>query len=201
MTALTCPHCGAWSNFTTRAAWRVEVRGKQEFFGVWKCDNCQWPVSGSTNTDDANKCEPKEWHPRAVGGKAFPEVPPSIARDADEAHQCYSIGALRASVTMARRAIQALAIDQGADRNAKLHKQIDQLREAGHITQSMCDVAHEVRLSGNEGAHPDDDPNLDELDEQEAADALALMDELLRHVYQTPARVEHIRARRNKEEG
>lgn len=193
MAALTCPHCGAYANFSPKSTWQVVVAASRRWFGVWVCDNCQWPISG---TAEGEKGPPLDWHPRAVGGKEFPDVPAGIARDADEAHQCDSIGASRAAVVMARRAVQALAIDNGAKPNARLVNQVDELATKGTITESMRQVAHAVRLSGNDGAHPDDDPDLDDLDDDEVRDVLAFLDSLLEHVYQTPAKVDRIHAKR-----
>lgn len=194
MAALTCPHCGAYANFSCRSAWRDPSSGQS--LGAWECANCSWPVSGVGTSNEQKVNEPLDWYPHAVGGKDFPDIPVSIARDADEAHRCGSIGASRAAVVMARRVVQALAIDNGAVANARLVDQIDELAGKGTITDSMRQVAHVVRLSGNDGAHPHDDPNLDDLDEDDVRDVLLFMDSLLEHVYQIPARVARINARR-----
>lgn len=194
MAALTCPHCGAYANFSCKSGWSDPSNGQA--LGAWACANCSWPVSGAGTSNEQTVNKPVDWYPRAVGGKEFPDVPTSIARDADEAHRCESIGASRAAVVMARRVVQALAIDNGAKANARLVDQIDELADKSTITDSMRQVAHAVRLSGNDGAHPHDDPNLDDLDEEDVRDVLLFMDSLLDHVYQTPAKVARINAKR-----
>ena len=195
MAALTCPHCKAYANFECMHAWRDRSGENQKFLGVWSCANCRGPISGDASSLEKSKADPIRWEPRAVGGKEFPDVPAHIGRDADQAHQCYSIGAYRAAVVMARRVTQAVALDHGAPR-AGLKKQLQHLRDEQTINPRLHDAATAVRLSGNSGAHPDDEPDLEGLDGEEAASVLEFMDALLEQLYQMPAKVNRIKERR-----
>lgn len=120
MPALTCPYCGAYSNFTERAvlmdhqmlrAYRPMAEGVVDIAG-WSCDNCAGPIVGARTIGDRSELL---WHePKKSLQVDFPDVPESIAADASEAHRCLGVDAWRATVAMARRAVQAAAFDKGA---------------------------------------------------------------------------------------
>jgi hypothetical protein len=130
-------------------------------------------------------------------------VPPPIASDFSEALRCQWIRAFKGCVVMCRRAVQASALKFGAPKNKRIVDQIDWLFEQGKITEFLKDFAHEVRLTGNVGAHPDKDsgatetdglgnPETDALDEvtpQDAEDMIAFTREYLHHVYVMPAKL------------
>ena len=94
------------------------------------------------------------------------------------------------TVAMARRALQAGAFEQGAP-DKKLVDQIDWLEEQRLIPPLMKDVAHQIRLEGNVGAHPDKD-GLQDVDEGRAREVLAFLDDFIRYVYEIPSRLESI---------
>jgi hypothetical protein len=123
-------------------------------------------------------------------------VPEKIAEDFREALRCQWIRAFKATVAMCRRAIQASALEKGASRNKKLDKQIDQLATKGTITEALRQMAHQVRLTGNVGAHPDKD-GLADVAEEDANDIVQFTREFFHHVYVMPAK---LKAHRKKEE-
>lgn len=196
MAPLTCPHCGVLAEFTARHAWQENhpTHGERSL-GVWTCTSCRLPIVGTRHPTTG---DPDTWWPTEARTRDYPDVPGHIAQDASEAHVCFSVAAIKASVVMARRAVQAMAVHKGATPRKNLYAQIDELGDAQIITPSMKDVTHEIRLTGNEGAHVDteSDDALADLNSEEAADVLMFMDSLLEHVYQLPARVERIRQRR-----
>lgn len=120
-------------------------------------------------------------------------MPQPIASDASEAFRCFGVDAWRATVAIARRAIQASAYQQGAP-NKNLYEQINWLDEQRKITPQMRQMAHEIRLSGNDGAHPDKD-GLKDVGKEQAAAVLAFLRDFLRQLYQMPARLERARAK------
>lgn len=83
-------------------------------------------------------------------------ISPQVAEDFKEALLCRTVGAPRATVAMCRRALQSSAIEKGANGD-KLIDQIGDLHKQGKITQDLKDWSHEIRLTGNVGAHPDKD--------------------------------------------
>jgi len=116
-------------------------------------------------------------------------IPPKIAEDFKEALRCRWIEAHKAAVTMCRRSIQTSCLDQKADRKKKLVAQIDELASKGVITEPLRQFAHEVRLEGNDGAHPDPD-GLDNVTSNDADDIIEFTREYLHHVYVMPAKLQ-----------
>ena len=87
-----------------------------------------------------------------------PEIPTNIGADFREALRCRFVDAHNATVEMCRRAVQASCIELKAPTDKKLVHQIDWLAQNGVITTPLKEMAHRVRLGGNLGAHPPEDP-------------------------------------------
>ena len=121
-------------------------------------------------------------------------VPLPIRPDFAEALRCQWIKAYKATVAMCRRAIQASAIEKGTSAKKKLVEQLDELAAKTIITEPLRQMAHEIRLTGNVGAHPDED-GLQDVTEQDANDIIEFTREFFHHVYVMPAKLE---ARRKK---
>lgn len=107
-----------------------------------------------------------------------------------EAKKCASVQAWNATVAMCRRAIQAACVEKGANEKDKIYQQIDYLRDEGYITRGLHESATVVRWTGNSGAHPDGV----KIDQQHAEEALHLAEEILRLLYEVPARTAAQRA-------
>ena len=88
---------------------------------------------------------------------------------------------------MCRRAIQSSAIAQKAS-GSRLIDQIDDLFKSGKITESLKEFAHEVRLTGNDGAHPDKD-GLAGVKESDSDAIIEFTREYLHHVYVMPEKL------------
>ncbi|MGH9804429.1 MAG: DUF4145 domain-containing protein, partial [Candidatus Acidiferrales bacterium] len=114
-------------------------------------------------------------------------VTDSIADDFREALRCRWVRAYKGCVVMCRRAVQASAIELGGA-GRELIDQIDDLFKQGKITVALRDFAHEVRLTGNIGAHPDKD-GLKDVSEKDADDIIEFTREFLHHVYVMPAKL------------
>jgi hypothetical protein len=133
-----------------------------------------------------------KWTPKVVGGKEFPDVPTHIASAADEAYQCRSISAFRASILLARGVVEAVAKDCGATKGT-LHDKIEELSASSKIRQFTRDAAHELRFLGNDMAHGD---FIEPVDSDDAESVLDVMSEILNEVYQGPARVRRMKQKR-----
>lgn len=186
---IVCPYCKTKTHFTERARWPAVRRGGV-YFASWACDACEGPVVGEMDTATGG---PLRHQPVDVPEPNFPDVPESIASDAVEAHQCFAVGAYRATAAMARRAIQASALDKGAP-DKKLQEQIDWLAGEGIVTVQMKDVAHAIRVGGNEGTHPGKD-GLNDVDREQAERYLAFLDDFLRFVYVIPADLDRLQGK------
>jgi Domain of unknown function (DUF4145) len=117
-------------------------------------------------------------------GRATPmkHLPEMIAKDRDEAWSCLYGGDYRASLIMGRAAIQRAVRTLEAEGDT-LNDELRDLRDKGRITEDLMEYAHEVRIAGNDAAHPDE---LGEVTNAEAEESLTFMDEFLRHVIAMP---------------
>ena len=132
------------------------------------------------------------WQPQLPAGKDFPDVPAPIASAADEAHRCRSIGALRASILLARGVLEATAKDNEITKG-RLAEKIDELESKGLVRPFTRDAAHELRYLGNDMAHGD---FVDTIVESDCIAVLDIVDEVLNEVYQGPARVVRMKEKR-----
>lgn len=187
-----CPHCSFRSYFKPVTSAHTEDRG-----GRWyticngaQCEACKGFVLVVGKKYEQNQ---QAWTFDAVYplGKpndfVAPEVPAPIAADFQEALRCAWVNAYRATVTMCRRALQASCVELKA-KDAKLQDQIDELASKGVITESLKQMAHEVRLTGNDGAHPGKD-GLNDVSEPDSRDMIEFTREFFHHVFVVPAKL------------
>jgi hypothetical protein len=133
-----------------------------------------------------------QWLPKRGKSREFPDVPRHIAEAATEATLCLSMEAYRAVGSLARAIVEATAKDKKVP-GGNLAARIDALAASGHIREHTKEQAHEIRYFGNDMAHGD---FTDPVSEEEAAEVLELVSELLNEVYQSPARLDRVREAR-----
>jgi hypothetical protein len=112
-------------------------------------------------------------------------VPASALADYEEGLRCMAAGAPRAAASMFRRALQDSLIQLGADQKADL---MDQIKEVPKLTEDIKDWAHNIRIFGNWGAHPQQDL-LKGVDEKKAREVRDFIDEFFNYVYVMPGKV------------
>jgi hypothetical protein len=110
-------------------------------------------------------------------------LPDDIQSDRREACSCFYGGDYRAAVIMARAAIQRAVRVMGAE-SAGLKAEINDLAQRRVLTQSLQEWAHEVRIAGDDAAHPED---LGAITQDEAEESLRFMEEFLKHGIAVPA--------------
>ncbi|NQX29857.1 DUF4145 domain-containing protein [Microbacteriaceae bacterium VKM Ac-2854] len=135
-----------------------------------------------------------EWWPKVGVSPEVEDVPPSIARAAREAYSSASVGNFMAAILMARTVVEATA-KANEIATGTLASKINQMKDRSLIRPAIAEQAHEVRFMGNDMAHGDIDAAPDAIDAEEI---LALMGEVLTEVFQGPARLARIRARRTE---
>ena len=109
-------------------------------------------------------------------------VPKNVLDDYIEATSTFNINAFRASLVMARRALQQALEDKGATKGSNLAGQIDELKGKGLLSDATAKLAHGVRQFGNFGAHPNDDL-LAQVDSDDAKLALDITKKILKELY------------------
>lgn len=207
MASLTCPFCARFSHVTIR--WGLTNRtGKHVRFAA-TCDQCGNLVSGETRVQDAVYGASSEsldvirqtvalnesaieWWPKVGSSPTVEDVPEAIGRAAREAYSSASVSNHMAAILMARTVIEACAKHRGIVKGT-LSSKIDAMRDDQLIRPAIAEQAHEVRFAGNDMAHGDIDVAPDAVDSEEI---LALMSSVLTEVFQDPARLARIRAKR-----
>jgi hypothetical protein len=119
--------------------------------------------------------------PRAVANDDLPE---GIREEHKEARDCLHGGQLKASMLMARAALQHACRSLGAN-GRNLKDELDSLEESGVITRDLRAFADEVRLLGNDVAHPED---IMVVTKQEAEELLEYLDGFLQTTLVLPAK-------------
>jgi hypothetical protein len=121
-------------------------------------------------------------------------IPEQVILDYQEALQCKSIGANRASCSMFRRALQISLVELGADHKLELIKQIDSL---ANLPPDIKDWAHQIRILGNWGAHPDKD-NLKDVDSENVTEVHDFISKFFLYVFIMPEKVKLSRSKRDE---
>jgi len=162
-----CPHCGAkvhivklWNDY------HVFNNGDTEFYVVFRCKPCKKLVLKTfvfkqNRYSDKTNLEEKGWDEKfpitlddELSKADSEHIPEDVLSDYQESLKCKSIGANKASCSMFRRALQSALVNLGADTKLDLIAQINSLTS---LPANIKDWAHQIRIFGNWGAHPDED--------------------------------------------
>jgi hypothetical protein len=186
-----CPHCAVTSLFKPIASCvqRSQQNASITVVSATQCESCKQfalVIGQSQGLNQASRLI--AFYPLGKPRDAVdPSVPKPIADDFAEALRCQHIQAYRACVVMCRRAIQSSALHLGAN-GGRLIDQIDDLSKNGIITAPLKEFAHEIRLTGNDGAHPDKD-GLEDVAQKDGEAIIEFTREYLHHVYVMPAKL------------
>ncbi|WP_312169468.1 DUF4145 domain-containing protein [Microbacterium sp.] len=132
------------------------------------------------------------WSPPPMRPVDTAFIPDGVAGFFREAQDAFSISAYRAVLLLVRSVIEATAKDRGIESGSLVSK-INQLDEQGHIRRGTKDMAHALRILGNDMAHGDID---DVPTQEDADDALVIARFVLDDVYVADARRADMMARR-----
>jgi len=119
---------------------------------------------------------------------------PEIEADRNEAWACHLSGQHKAAVIMARSALQR-AVRVLNPYRGSLNQELDNLAANGIITRQLRANADEVRLSGNDVAHPEE---LGEVTADDAEDSLTFLDDFIGTTLMIPERQRQRQARREE---
>ena len=122
------------------------------------------------------------WWP-AADAQVSADVPVQIAEVFQEAVRAAHAECPRAAAVMARRTLEAIAVDKG-ETTGVLADRLRKLGASGVLQPTLADWAKEVRLVGNAGAHFDP---MDNVSKQDAEQLNEFVRELLRYLYELPA--------------
>lgn len=197
MKSRACPHCNVVSNFTdegsyTGGEWGRGENRKSVKVEFWGCQNCEGVIVLRFEFDKGHWPE-VDMYPAAIAS-----VDESVNKSASEDYisgvNCMGIGETKAAVTMFRRSLQQVMINKGAKGN-RLVDQIRSLGEKGILSGEIVEWANEIRLWGNEGAHPAGE-EIDNITVEQADEIKEFIDRLFEWVYIMPERVKKSRLSR-----
>ena len=199
---IECAFCNERGNWErVFHAEKVKPNGCEKLnFDVYKCGNCAgyvhvlWSASdrmaGFSGGIHAYHVLPWPLSGKPTGSKHWPE---QVKRFWIQARQSQVGEIWDAASVMARSAMQVAFRDQGAE-GRTLKDEVDDLAKKGLLPTVMKEWATELRLLGNEAAHPE----IDQVDASpnDVRDVLEFLDQLLNYLYDLPATIREYRKRR-----
>ena len=208
-----CPHCGAkvhieklWSDYHIFRNGDTGFYGDTEFYIVFRCKPCKKLILKTffyqqNRYSDNTDLKPKGWDEKfpisldsEISKQDSENLPARVLSDYKEALKCKSIGANKASCSMFRRALQSSLVELGVDTKLHLIAQIDSL---GSLPEDLKDWAHQIRIFGNWGAHPDKD-NLKDVDENDVLETHDFVAKFFVYTFIMPKKVATSRKRREE---
>ncbi len=202
--SIFCPNCRQKTNLKIRQDYNrpnpaisrdYNKYSSHIWYEIGECNGCDFFFLVKRRGSYINKIYPDPLP------KPIPEKTPDFLQDdLKEAYLCLAAGAYRAAGVMARRALQLCCIKKGAP-GKNLHEQIDWLLNEQIITKDLKESAHEVRLTGNDAAHPPKNNSKDEsVSKEDAEDILELLESFIEVLYIMPALTEERRQKRNTQD-
>lgn len=203
-----CPHCGARAHLVMVSnEYHLVNNGDQYNYIIFRCKPCKkltlkvfHSIQNPYSRDQ--KLELDDWVAKYPSGKTdaqekFVEfVPKTVISDYEEGLRCLSVSSPRAAASMFRRSLQDALIHLGANQDTEL---IEQIKSIPRLTDDIKDWAHNVRIFGNWGAHPQKDL-LKDVDMKKAKEVRDFTDEFFNYVYVMPGKVAEARKAYEKTE-
>ena len=183
--SIYCPNCSRGTSLTRRARY-IWPKKTWIHYEIAECNNCDFFFLIMRQVFDDSSSILRIF-PDTLPEPIHEKTPEFLKQDLQEARNCFSIGAYRATGTMARRALQLCCIQKGAPKK-RLQEQVEWLLANQIITKDLKDWADEVRLTGNDAAHPPQDSTKDEIvTSDDAKDILTLLEEFIKVLYIAPS--------------
>ena len=188
---------------------RQQRNQNRRVYAILRCQGCQESLLGIIDQWNDSRSGERDamvyvkHYPMGKPDDDVPEeIPEHIAADYVEALRCRWVNSFNATAEMCRRALQASCLLEGAPRNKKLVHQIKWLLDEGRITKPLYELAERIRLGGNLGAHPPDDPEDPPIviGEKEADAILEFCKDYFQHIYIMPKRLEKYTFSKNQQQ-
>ena len=197
-----CPHCMQLGvMFYLEGS--HEIKGSDEAAFFFACGNCHRGVIAHDNKERiARTYELKYENFTEIYPKPSPSVAPQFtpsdaASDFIEAQNNLKHGSIKSACLMARSAMEASMLHEGAEGRG-LKNQIKDLAKKNLITTTMADWVEEIRVIGNDAAHSVDRNAT--LTKQDAEDAIYFAEMLFTYLYALPGQIAERRAHEETEE-
>lgn len=201
-----CPYCEAKTHLVMTANhYHIHNNRDQVHFVLFRCKPCkkitlkvyrfrQNPYSSDLLLDGDGWINRFPNFNAAVAEK-YGILSEDVRLDYEEGLRCLNADAPRAAVSMFRRALQNALVDLGADKKLEL---LEQIKSIDKLTNEIKDWAHNIRIFGNWGAHPQDD-DLKTVDLDKANEVKDFIDQFFNYVFIMPSKV--VKARKSYSKG
>jgi len=202
--ARNCPHCQ-----TEKAGFTLVGEGPApngRWHALFRCNVCFGPLAAEMLIN-ARGLALKDVHgelqhhanigqirffPKAAPSSTPAHTPESVQRAFIQAEDAIRRQHWEAAAAMDRRALEIATKELSLEHASQtLYKRIELLADAGKLTPSLKEWAHDLRIVGNGALH-----EISGLDETEATQAHELTRFILTYLYTLPAQVEQARAHR-----
>ena len=191
---ITCAFCEQAGNFVLEhhAEKQNLGSGKTLNFDTYKCGNCAGYVMVFWSANTSNSIHDYHVLPWPLETRRYPEHwPDDIGRYWLQARRNIEDENWDAAAVMARGALQMALRNKNARGNS-LKQEIDDLAAKGILAPIMKEWADEIRLLGNESAHPEPTQTIDS---QDARDIMGFLTYLLEYLYTFPHQIQQYRDR------
>jgi hypothetical protein len=202
MHQIACAFCGEKGNYETVQHLERKKPGstrKMLNYDTLKCGHCGNYIfvfwSASSHRFGHNAMHDYQVLPWYRSTSTYPKHwPEDVGNYWVEARRSIEGKNWTAAALMARSAVQLVARSHDAT-GKNLKDEIDDLAAKGLILPSMKEFAHEVRVLGNEGTHPQ--PGAKGTSEKDAKDVVEFLSFLMTVMYSLPKQIEDYRERRS----
>ena len=197
LSGITCAFCMETGSFQIEhhAEKRKPNSGKILNFDTYKCENCAGYVMVIWSANRSRSIHDYYVLPYPLETTKYPEHwPDEIGRYWLQARRNIQSENWDAAAIMARSALQAALRDKNAN-GSTLKQEIDDLAAKGILAPIMKEWANQIRLLGNESAHPNP---AQVIDPQDARDIMEFLNFLLEYLYTFPYKIQQYQERQNE---
>jgi hypothetical protein len=175
---------------------------------VFRCPVCKtfklWMVYEGKERIDSNTIKTHYYRVTSIPAEGLeeitelPEKPESLRAAYRQAIRAMDGNALSAAAAMFRRAVQVITREligvKPGNLGAELHAAVGKTYNGVTITHNFANVGYIIKEAGNQGAHPDADPDLLDFTPQDASDLRQIFMELVSDLFVVPAAVQKAKA-------
>lgn len=188
--SIYCPSCHQKTSVVSRARYQWP-KNQHVIYEIAECNSCDFFLLIKRINNNVN-----EIYPAPLPKPIHEKTPDFLKEDLAEANICFAVNAYRGSVVLARRALQNCCFEKGAP-DKPLNSQVEWLLSQQIITKDLNDWAHEVKATGNDAAHPSQNPKGEgKISREDAEEILTLLEKFIDVLYIAPALAAERRAKR-----
>lgn len=209
---LACTQCKLTRGFQVT---RLSVSGSSDGYGrfhedfytpvtyQFRCPVCkafkQWIVY---RIQLRHEDEKRRWHYFRVSSipseglediDELPENPPQLRMAYRQAIRAMDANANLAAAAMFRRALQIITRDLLGAKPGNLANELNEVVgksfNGGTVTKNFAEIGYVIKEAGNQGAHPDKDPDLLDFTAEDADDLQGVFMELVSELFIVPAAI------------